>query len=114
MPAKAILHFVSLLILHLEFVMKRHVHLIFTSLAFHFSEILVFLLIFSISFATLTYMSPSTAGNSDCDVTRGLSCSAFYLPQLENASATFTSSNITRHNNHCCAFASIWLIKLKK
>ena len=29
------------------------------------------------------------------DATRGLSCNAFYLPQLENATATFSSSNVT-------------------
>ena len=36
-----------------------------------------------------------TTGNSDCNATRGLSCSAFYSSQLENATATFTPSNIT-------------------
>ena len=37
----------------------------------------------------------STTSNSDCDATRGFSCSAFYSPQLENATATFTSSDVT-------------------
>ena len=35
--------------------MKKTCPLVFTSSVFHFSEIIVLLLIFSISFATLTY-----------------------------------------------------------
>ena len=42
MPAKAILHFVSLLTLHVEFVMKQTCKSDFSSSAFHFSEIVVY------------------------------------------------------------------------
>ena len=59
MPAKAILHFVSLLILHLGFVMKKTRASDFCLIIYPFSEIIVFLLIFLISVATLTYMNLS-------------------------------------------------------
>ena len=90
-------HCVSLLILHLEFVMKKTCPSDFYLIAFHFSEIIIF---FYSSFdfvchvTTLTYMQSctfesTTGNNSNCDATRVLSCSAFYSPQLENATAIF-------------------------
>ena len=39
-------------------------------------------------FVCVAYMK-STTGNSDCDATEDLSCSAFYSPQLKNADGSY-------------------------
>ena len=98
MPAKAISYFVSLLILHLEFVMKKTCPSDFYLVRFPFFRnycIFTHLFDFVCMVDVDESLKAQKTGNSNCDATRGLSCSAFYSPQLENVTATFTSSDMT-------------------
>ena len=96
--AKAILHFVSLLILHLEFVMKKTCPSEFYFIGFSFfRNYCIFTHLFD--FVCQVDVHEPLKAQQTTAIVKPLvvlaRCSPFYSPQPENATATFTSSDIT-------------------
>ena len=97
MSAKAILHFVNLLILHLEFVMKKTCPSDFYLIGFpFFGNYCIFTHLFDfvchVDAPELLKAQQATAIVTPLEVS---AVAAFYSPQLETATTTFTSSDIT-------------------